>query len=212
MAEQELDQGGLARPVRTGHSDAVAALDAGGEVLENDPLAPALGDALGLDHPLARLGAGIDAHDHRAALITHIFFAQFAQGHQLATAPLIAGAAGGDAAQHPVIFLLDLLVEAPSLVGLLIGDLFAPLVKSSEALVEAADLAVFQPETALGDPLKKSAVVADDQGGAAAGGQLGLQCLDRENVHMVGRLVEHQHVGLFGKGAGQGGAANFSAR
>jgi hypothetical protein len=43
-------------------------------------------------------------------------------------------------------------------------------------------------------------------------GQLLFQRLDREDVQVVGRLVQQQHVGLFGEGARQGGAALLATR
>jgi hypothetical protein len=64
----------------------------------------------------------------------------------------------------------------------------------------------------LGDAVQEGAVVADDQGGAAGGGISSSSNLDGEDVQVVGRLVEQQHVGLLGEGLGQGGAAGFAAR
>ena len=56
-----------------------------------------------------------------------------------------------------------------SVFGLVGGDLVRPGVEGGEALVQAPDPPVLQPEAALGGPLQEGAVVADDQGRGAAG-------------------------------------------
>ena len=211
LAQQNLEQGGLARAVGADDGDAVAAHDAGREILEQHALAERLGQMLGLDHPLARGSAGVHGHRDLALDLAHALGLLGAQIHQLAAASLIARAAGGDAAQQPVLFLLQLLVQSARFVRFLGDDLLGPLVKMGEALVEAADLAVVEPEAALGDPFQEGAVVADDQGGATAGLQLLFQGLDGQDVEVVGRLVEQKNVGVFGEGAGQGRPAGLAA-
>ena len=53
--------------------------------------------------------------------------------------------------------------------------------------------------------------MADDQQGEPGLDQLVLQQFDRQDVEVVGRLVQQQQVGFFGESLGQGGAAGFAA-
>ncbi len=110
---------------------------------------------------------------------------------------------GGDRAVEPVCFALDGLGQPAKLLSLIGGDLGRPVVESREPLVQPPDPAVLKPEAALGHAFQKCSVVADDQGGAPAGAELGLQGLDGEDVEVVGRLVQQEHIWLLGEGAGQ---------
>ncbi|MND87406.1 hypothetical protein D3C80_794060 [compost metagenome] len=212
FAQQHLDQGGLARAVGADDGQAVAADDAGGQVLEDDAVAERLGDALDVGDQLARGAAGIDAEVQLARQVldplgpvqTHLL--------QGAGAALVAGALGGDGAVEGVGLGLDALGQAAQGLGLLLHDLGGPVVELDEALVQGADLAAFQPVDGVGDAVQEGAVVADDQQGETGLDQLVFQQFDGQDVEVVGRLVQQQQVGLFGKSFCEGGAADLAAR
>ena len=170
LAQQHLDQGCLAGPIRSHNRHAVAAQDAGGEVLQKHLVAERLGDALGLNHALARDAGRRQAHVELAARVLKPVLPVLAQGFQPPPTAFIAGAAGGDAAGHPVLLALDIAVEASRLLGLGRNDLFGPLVEGGETLVQAFHLAVLQPEAALGHAYKERAIMANDQGRGAGRG------------------------------------------
>ncbi len=66
FAGQQLDQRGLAGAIGADDADAVAADDARREIVDDDALAEALADVLGLDHHLARdVGFGDRELDRR---------------------------------------------------------------------------------------------------------------------------------------------------
>jgi hypothetical protein len=99
FAQQQLDQGGLAGAVGADDGEAVAAQDAGGEVLRSRARRT-LGHALGLGDQLAR-DAPVDA-DVLARRLSLRRGASCAQVHQGAGAAFVAGPAGGDAERQKV--------------------------------------------------------------------------------------------------------------
>ena len=211
FAEQDLDQGGLARAVGADDGEAVAADDARGEGLDDGAVAEGLGDPLQFRDQLAGRGPGIDAEVELARDILEPFGAVCAQGVERARTPLVAGAAGGDGAVEGLGLALDGLAEALKGLGLFLLNLGRPFVEGGEALVEGADAAAFEPVTGLGDAVQEGAVVADDEHREPGLEQFLLEQFDGQDVEVVGRLVEQQQVGLFGKGLGEGGAAGFAA-
>jgi hypothetical protein len=134
-----------------------------------------------------------------------------AHGQQPAAAAFVAGAPRRDAAEQPMLLALEGPVQAPGLLRLGCGDLLGPGVEVGVALVEPADRPVLQPEGLGGDPLQEGAVVADDQGRGAGGGELGLENFDGQDVEVVGGFVQQEDVGLFGEGPRQGGAPDLAA-
>ena len=207
LAEQDLDQGGLARAVGADNGQPVAADDAGAERFDDGSLAEALGHALEFGHQLARQAAGIDAEVELARDVLDPFGAILAHGVEGAGATLVARALGGDGAVEGIGLALDGLVQAAQGFGLLLQDLAGPFVEGGEALVQGADAAAFEPVAGLGDAVEEGAVVADDQHREPGLEELLLQQFDGQDVEVVGRLVKQQQVGLFGKGLGQGSPA-----
>ena len=61
-------------------------------------------------------------------------------------------------------------------------------------------------------PIEEIAVVADQDDGAGVVGQHLLQHVERLQIEIVGRLVQHQQVGRLGERAGQHQAAALAAR
>ena len=212
FAQQHLDQGGLARAVGADDGQPVAADDAGGQVLEDGPVAERLADALDVGDQLARDGAGIDAQVQLARQVLDPFGAVQTHLLQGAGATLVAGALGGDGAVEGVGLGLDALGQTAQGFGLFVHDLGGPVVELDEALVQCADLAAFQPMHGVGDAVQEGAVVADHQQGEPGLDQLVFQQFDGQDVEVVGRLVQQQQVGFFGEGLGEGGAADLPAR
>ncbi len=212
LAQQDLQQRRLARAIGPDDGQTVAADHPGREALQHRPLAERLGDRIGLQHPLARGAPRVQAHRERAPGRAQAHGLLFAQRHQPAQASLVAGAPGGDAPRQPVGLALQLLVELAGDLGLGVGDLLHPAVEVGEALVQAAHLPALQPETGPRHMLQEGAVVADDQQGRAAGFEPRLQGFDGQDVQVVGRLVQQQHLRVLGEGPRQSRAADFPTR
>ena len=126
-----------------------------------------------------------------------------AQRLKLAKPPLIALAAGGDALARP--FRLGRnpavhLVKDDSFLG---ENPFRPAIELSEITVSAAKLALVKPDNAGTKVAKKGAIVTDHQKCATMLAQHIFHPLDGRHVHMVGRLIEKQHVRLGIERAGQ---------
>ena len=211
FAGQQLEQGRLARAVRADDADAVAALDAEGEVLDDRAVAEALGDMVGGDHRFrahivvgeAELGdAG--AADHRGAGRAHFV--------QLFEPALVALAPRGDAALQPVRFEPELGVELFGGARLLGEHRLHPRVEAAEADLLAADAAAIEPQGLARQPGEKGAVVADRDEGAGVAREPAFEPVDCGEVEVVGRLVEQQHVGVLRERAGDRGAAPLAAR
>ena len=211
LAEQDLDQGGLARPVGADDGQPVAADDAGGEGFDHRAVAEGLGDPLQVRDQLAGGSTGVDTEIELARDILEPFAAIGPQGVQGARATFVAGAARSDRTIEGLGLALDCLRQSLQRLGLFLLDLGRPFVEGGETLAEGADAAAFQPVAGLGDAVEEGAVVADDQDGEPGLDQLFLQQFDGEDVEVVGRLVEQQQIGLFSEGLGEGGAADLTA-
>ena len=124
-AGQHVDQRGLAGAVRPDDADAVAALDADREVVDDFAIAVGFADVLGLDDELAGLvgfGGGEVGIAGGAAIVAPLL----AQRVQIAEPLDVALAAAGNAVAQPVLFVDDLAVELV-LVALFLGQhLVAP--------------------------------------------------------------------------------------
>ena len=193
-AGQQVDQRGLAGAVRPDNADAVAALDAGGEVLDDRPVAEGFADALGLDHQRAgffRLRRGEVGVAGRASIIA----ALVAQRMQIAEPLDVALAAAGDAVAQPVLLVDDLAVELV-LVALFLGQhLVAPGLERRKAAVDPPDRAAVEPDGGAREIGQEAPIVADDDQRGAAAVQFAFQPFDGRKIEMVGRLVQQQDVG-----------------
>ena len=90
-------------------------------------------------------------------------------------------------------------------------DALGPVVELREIALAAAQLSVVKPDDAGAQVAKEGAVVADHQKRAAVPAQHLLHPFDGRHVHMVGRLVEEEDVGLGVERAGKRYAARLAA-
>ncbi len=168
-AGQEIDQRGLAAAVRADDADAVAALDAGGEIVDDRPAVVGFADAIGLDHQ--RAGAVRRRRgEARLARGGAKVAARLPQRVQRAEPADIALAPRGDAVAQPVLLGDDLAVELV-LVALFLGQhLVAPGLEGGKAALDAARLPAVEPDRGARQVGEKPPVVADhDQRGAPPG-------------------------------------------
>ena len=209
-AGQHLDQRGLAAAVRADDADAVAAQDAGREILDDRPAVIGLADAFGLDDEHAgsiRLARRDGGGAGRAA----VGAPRFAKRVQVGEPLDVALAPRGDAVAQPMLLGDDLAVELV-LVALLLGQhLVAPVLEIGEAALDAAGLAAVEPDRAARQVGEEAAVVADHHQRGAAAFELALQPFDGGEVEMVGRLVEQEDVRLRRQHAGERRAARLAA-
>ena len=111
-----------------------------------------------------------------------------------------------------MLFLDDAPVELVALDFLFFELGVAPGLEGGEALVEPARAAAIEPDGRAGEVGEQPPVVADHREGRARLRQFLLQPFDRDEVEMVGRLVEQQNVGIGGEDPRERRAARLAAR
>ncbi len=154
-----------------------------------------LADRLGLDHQrpgglgvLGDHGRNADRPARLAPLAAHV--------GELADAAHVALAPRRHAVAHPVLLGDDLAVELVAL-GLLLLELgVAPGLEGGKAAIEAMRRAAVDPDGGVGQVRHQPPVVADEGQRRAARQEMAFQPLDRDEVEVVGRLVEQQDVRL----------------
>ena len=194
LADDHLEQRGLADAVGADDADDAAARQRERQVVDQHPVAEALGQLVGLDHDAAQPRARRDLDLLEVELAGLLGLG----GHLLV--PLQARLALRlprlRVAAHPLQLLLEdalpLGVLAPldlepGLLGLQVGRVVA-LVRVGVAAVELED--------PLGHVVEEVPVVGDGQDGARVLREVLLQPLDALRVEVVGGLVEQQQVGL----------------
>ena len=194
LAQDELEQRGLAGAVRADQADLVAAQDGGGEVAHDGAGAVGLGHALEFGHDLAAAAAGVELQAHLADDVA-ARGALLAQRHQAVDAADAAGAARLHALADPDLLLRQQLVEARIGQRLVLELARLGRLVGAEAAGVAAQLAAVQFEDAGRDRVEEGAVVRDQDDRAGEARQQVLQPDDRLQVEVVGRLVEQQHIG-----------------
>src|SRR5579883_3168285 len=209
LAGDHLEQRRLARAVWTDHADDAARRQLERKVVDQQPVAEALGDTVGLDHVVAETRAGGDDDLLRVErrlllLLDHLVIGRDAR--------LALGAPRRRAGALP--FELALHGAAAGVGGLLF--LRQPLVlllqpRGVVALPRDAGAAI-ELEDPAGDIVEEVAVVGDRHDGAGKLGEMALQPRHRFGIEMVGRLVEQQHVGPAQQEAAQCNAALLAAR
>ena len=197
-------------PFAPDDTDAVAALDAQGEVADDRPVAIGFRHAVGVDHRLRSNVVLRDRKlrrarrpDHGRALRPHVL--------QLGQAPLVAAPAGGDPALQPAQLDRQLGIELLRRARFFLVGLFHPGLEPAEPDLRAAQMAAIEPQAALRQPRQEGAVVTDDDEGPGEAVQPLLQPFDPREIEMVGRLVEHQDVGFLRDGADDCGATALAA-
>ena len=194
-ADDHPEQRRLARPVRADDPDDAGLRQREGQVLDEDPVAVALAQALDLDDLVAEARPGRDG-DLELAVGG---LGGVGLGQQLlvgAEAGLALGLAGLRRQAHP----LELAGEGP-LAGvrgaLLAGEAGQLLLEPARVVALERDAAaVVELEDPLGDVVEEVAVVGDRDDGARVLLEEALQPLDRLGVEVVGRLVEQEQVGV----------------
>ena len=200
----------FAGPVGADDADSVAAHDPDRKVAHDLAIAIRFADLLGVDHQRARRfgvlrdhGGDADRPQGFAALASEI--------GKLADAPHVALAARGDAVAHPMLFVDDLAVELVALELLLLELQVAPGLERAEALIETAGAAAIEPDRGAGQVGEQPFVVADQRQRRTAIRKMRLQPFDRDQIEMIGRLVEQQDLGLRAQDPDQSRAARFAA-
>ena len=112
---------------------------------------------------------------------------------------------------HPMLFVDDLAVELVTLELLLLELLVAPGLERAETLIEASGAAAVEPDRGAGQIGKQPLVVADEGQRRTHVGEMRLEPFDRDQIEMVGRLVEQQDLGLRAQDPDQSRAARFAA-
>ena len=181
------------------------------ELLDQQVVAVALAQPLGLDHQVAEAGAGGDVDLVRIAplVVLAVLGEQLLVGGQ---AGLALGLAGARAHPHPLELALQgalarrlgLLLEGQPLLLLLQPGGVVPLPGDALAAVELEDPA--------GHVVEEVAVVGDGDDGAGIVGEEVLQPGDGLGVEVVGGLVEQQQVGALEEQAAEGHPAALAAR
>ena len=203
LAEEHLDQGGLAGAVGADEADLVAAVEDEAEVADEGGAAGVgEGDVLGFDDADAGAFGFADLHlgrarrgAHGAALGAHL--------DERLHAGVRLRAAGARAASGPGFFLAELLVEGGALAffgheELLLADEVGVVVAGP-----AGELATVQLDDAVGHATQEGAVVRDEEQRDLLFEEEFLHPKDRVQVHVVGRLVEQEQAGLGGQGLGE---------
>ena len=115
---------------------------------------------------------------------------------QFAQTALIALAACRNPLARPFCFSGNAPVHLVKHHRLVCQNTFRPVIKLRKIPVAAAQPALMQPDDAGAQIAQKGAVMADHQQGPAMLAQHLLHPFDGGHVHMVGRLVQQQDVGL----------------
>ena len=214
LADQKLQQGGLAHAIGPDQGDAVTAMDALAEVAHD--LARLLAVAIGKAHAFGIDDLGAAA---RALRRFHLDIAQLADllaaigahAAQPFQPALIALAPGGDAIAHPVFLRRDPPLQLVTLHLFLVQHLVAPGFEGSKAFLQPVGLPAIQPHRCAGEILQEPAVMADQHQRPAAGLDLLFQPLDGAHIQVIGGLIQQQDVGPWRQHPGQRGAARLTA-
>ncbi len=207
-AGQQLEQRRLAGAVRPDHADHAAGRQREAQVLEQQLVAEALRQTLGLDHRVAEPRAGGDRDPGLVETLGGLLLHQLVEVVQTR---LLLGLATLRVLARPVELLVD-----PALAGLVgalllrhpLGLLVEP---AGVVALERVAAATVELEDPARDVVQEVAIVGDRDDRALVGLQVALQPGDRLGVEVVGRLVEQQQVGGREQQAGERDAALLAA-
>ena len=195
LAEQEANQGRLARGVGADDPHLVAAHDRRRQVPDHGVAAVAEAHSFGLDDQGAR-SLGLLRRDSCRALALAPFAALLAHRLERADAAFVAGAPGLDPFADPHFFLGQPLVEELLLPGLGVQDLVAALEERRIVAGPVVELAAVELDDPRRQLFQEHPVVGDEDQGAAGTRQEGLEPADGVDIEVVGRLVQQQDIGL----------------
>ena len=209
-AGQKIDKGGLARAIGPDDADPVAAHDAKRKIAHDWTIAIGLADPFGVDHQRARRFGVL--RDHGGDADRSQGFAPVApELGKLAHPSHIALAARGHAIAHPMLFIDDLPFELVALELLLLELLVAPGLEGAETSIETARAATIEPDRRAGQVGKQPLVVADERQRRAALGETRFEPFDRDQVEVIGRLIQQQNVRLLAQSPDKRCTPRFSA-
>ncbi len=204
LAQDEAEQGGLARAVRAQDAHLVAARDHRAEAAQDHLLAPGEVHAAGAQDQAAR-ALGILQAQLRAAGSLAAGLAFSPQALQRPHAPLVARAPGADALAQPDLLGRQLAVELGVLRQLDRGERLAALEIGGVVAGPAAQAPAIQLQDAPGQSAQEGAVVGDEEERAREAPQLAFEPGDGVDVQVVGGLVEEEQVRRHHQGAGEQG-------
>ena len=208
LTQQQLEQGGLATPVRTQNPDLVPAINLGGKIAhhrlghfgvrEGNPLRP--------QNPLTRYGAFLDFHLRlpRTFPATGPLAAQLEQGPHPS---LVARATGFDSLTQPHFLLGQLLVERLPLHGLGFEQVGFTLQKRIVVAGPAKQSPPVQFDNPRGQAAEKSPVVGDKKQTHRMPAEKILQPENGAQVQVVCRLIQQEQIRLSGQCPGEQDAA-----
>ena len=208
---EQADKSRLAGAIGSNNSDAVAAHDAGREILNDNALAIGFVDLDRFDDERAR-SLRLARLELDLAFGTDALAALRAKLMQLREALDVALAPAGDAMTEPMLLRDDAAVGLVSQALFLLELSVAPGLEFLEAGGESARSAAVEPYGLAREVLQKTSVVADEHERRAQALELLLEPKDGRKVEMVCRLVEQQHVGAGRERPRQSGAPRFAAR
>ena len=199
LAQNQLEQRAFAGAVGPQQADLVAAQQGRAETVDDDFGGPRVAKTFRhirqFGHDLAALVAARDVQVDAAHRIAPRR-AVVAQGFEPADARHTAGAARFHALADPDLFLRQQLVGLGVDDGFLRHLLFLLHQVLVVAAGEAEQPAPVEFADARGELVEEGPVVGDEQHGALPGADAVLEPLDRDDVQVVGGLVEEQEVGL----------------
>ena len=111
-----------------------------------------------------------------------------------------------------MLFVDNLPVELVALELLLLELDVPPRLERAKALLKAACAAAIKPDRGAGQVGEQPLVMADERERRAARSEARLQPFDRDEIEVIGRLVEQQDVGFDVQHPDQGRPPRFAAR
>ena len=208
LADDHPEQRGLARAVGADDPDDPAGRQAEGHVLDEEPVAVALLDAVGLDDQVAQVRAGRDLEDDR--LVAPL---GGLAGQLLVTGDpgAVLGHAGPGGHPDPLQLSGEGL-PAVALLLLFLGQAILLLLEPGGVVALPGDaLAPVELEDPAGDVVEEVAVVGDGDDRAGIILEVALEPGDRLGVEVVGGLVEEEDVGAFEQGLAERDPALLAA-
>ncbi len=210
LAGDHAEQRRFAGAVGADDADDAAGRQVEGKIVDQEPVAIAFAEMLGLDHQIAEPRPGRN-DDLRGAVLARFSDCATRFSKAVMRALLLAWRARGLERTH----------SSSSLEGALAGRFFAFLLlealllllepRGVIALVRNA-LAAVELEDPAGDVVEEVAVMGDDHHGARVFAQMLFEPGHGFGVEMVGRLVEQQQIGLGQQQPAERHAAPLAAR